>query len=177
MSIFDHPDSVQPAPSWRCPECRTLQAETTQCWRCDKPAFTCETCGLFRPSVAANLGYCANDPARTPLPADETRSCWEAAGVPGLGATAVSGSSQPRGLFADAEIAPPSAPLSMPSSAPPIDPGRGTAGRVTPKPPLEDPGRAAWVEPESDALVEAPSIEPGKRLTTEVQRRRRRWFR
>jgi hypothetical protein len=45
------------------------------------------------------------------------------------------------------------------------------------KPRLEQPGRAAWAEPDEDRLVEAPAVEPGKRLTTEVQRRRRRWFR
>ena len=42
---------------------------------------------------------------------------------------------------------------------------------------MQDAGRAAWVESDEDRLVDAPTIEPGKRLTTEVQRRRRRWFR
>ena len=176
MSIFDHPDGVQPAPSWRCPKCRTLQPETTQCWRCDEPAFTCETCHFYRPSVAAALGHCANDPARTPLRADEIRSCWEAAGVAGVGVVAASTTVSSRGFFDDAIITPPAPARQEPPPAPSVRPKAGRDRRLS-RPPLEAPGRAAWVEPESAALVEAPMVEPGKRLTTEVQRRRRRWFR
>lgn len=178
MSIADHPDGVAAESSWRCPECRTLQAATTQCWRCHKPAHRCETCHFYRPSVAAKLGTCAQDPARTPLPADEIRSCWEAPGAVGLSAAAAPPVSQPPGLFAEHETAPP-APQAPVVPKPATASVRALPGRARrqAKPPLEDPGRAAWVEPESDALVEAPTIEPGKRLSTEVQRRRRHWFR
>ena len=143
--MFDPSDTVGSVLAWRCPECYTVQSETTRCWRCDKPAFTCESCRSYRPSVAADLGYCARDPERTPLRADEVRACWESADVAG-----------PRALS---------------------DPVASERSRPRVKPPLEDPGRAAWVEPDGDALVEAPKIAPGKRLSTEVQRRRWRWFR
>lgn len=178
MSIADHPGDVTAARSWRCPECRTLQAATTRCWRCQKPAFSCGTCHFYRPSVAAGLGTCAQDPAHTPLAADEIRSCWEVRGVAGSDAIVPPAVSQPPGLFAEDEIVPPAPRLSV-APEPTLAHKRRQASRVRrqAKPPLEDPGRAAWVEPESDALVEAPTIEPGKRLSTEVQRRRRRWFR
>ncbi|MEX1335087.1 MAG: hypothetical protein AB1Z66_07295 [Candidatus Limnocylindrales bacterium] len=78
------------------------------------------------------------------------------------------------GLFSEADLGPPPPPALPP---PPVR--RTAAGRAlrTAKPPLEAPGRAAWVEPSVDALVEAPPVEPGKRLSTEVQRRRGRWLR
>jgi len=175
VSIFDPTDTVRSGPSWRCPECRTLQSETTRCWRCDKPAFTCESCHFFRASVAADLGYCAKDASRMPLHADEERGCWESARVVGLGTATEPTRVGVAGLFAEAEIAPP-APL---EPKPSVADARAAQGRARSrvKPTLEEPGRAAWAEPEGDALVEAPVIEPGKRLSTEVQRRRRRWFR
>lgn len=152
-----------------------MQAETTRCWRCDKPAFTCRTCHFYRASVAADLGYCADDSLRTPLRADETRSCWEAAVLPGVGVSAGSGVAAGTGLFAEAEIAPP--PPVLPRPPRPSVRTAPDRERRRARPPLEPPGRAAWVQSEADALVEAPDVEPGKRLTTEVQRRRRRWFR
>jgi hypothetical protein len=45
------------------------------------------------------------------------------------------------------------------------------------RPPLEEPGRAAWVEPEQDKLVEAPVVEPAARISRVGHSpRRRRWF-
>jgi len=177
MSVPDRPDGIQPAPSWRCPECRTLQARTLRCWRCDTPAFTCETCRFYHASVAAGLGYCAADASRVPLRADESRSCWQPAGAVGPDVVVLPTLSPAPGLFAESELAAatPAAPVAP--IAPPGSRASPRHGRRRPKPPLESPGRAAWVEPESDALVEAPMVEPGKRLSTEVRRRRSRWHR
>ncbi len=179
MSVFGHPDTVEAAPSWRCPGCGTLQPETARCWRCDQPAFACVTCHFYRPSVAADFGTCAQDPARMPLPADEVRSCWEAPGDiadPALPANPTEVLAP--GLFPEADIAPPApAPPLVREAAPASAEGRTHRPRRSLKPPLEEPGRAAWVEPESGALVEAPRVEPGRTLDTEVRRRRRRWFR
>lgn len=183
VSIFDHPDTVSPAPSWRCPSCRTLQPETTHCWRCQKAAYACETCALFRASVAAGLGYCASDPARAPLRSDETRSCWEAASSPAIVAAVPSSG---EGLFAELGPAQPPVSVAAPSVSrltPSLRRAPDSARRVAspkppraPKPPLEEPGRAAWVEPDHGLLVDAPEVEPGKRNASELERREpRRW--
>lgn len=175
MSIADRPDGIAATRPWRCPECRTLQAATTRCWRCQQPAFSCGTCCFFRPSVAAGLGTCAQDPAQVPLAADEIRSCWEPTGGAGSDAGARLPELEPAGLFAEDEFV-------LPAPRPPLAPeparkaARADRTRRRAKPPLEEPGRAAWVESDGGALVDAPTIEPGKRLSTEVQRRRRRWF-
>lgn len=179
MSVYDHPDIVEAVPAWRCPECATLQPEAARCWRCDQPAFACKTCHFYRPSVAADLGACAQDPARTPLPADEIRACWEAAGDgadPGVPASPTAVLAP--GLFPESDIAPPAPAASVVREPAPASADvEADRARRSQRPPLEEPGRAAWVEPESDWLVEAPLVEPGKTLETEVQRRRRRWFR
>lgn len=94
----------------------------------------------------------------------------------GVGVVAASTTVSSRGFFDDAIITPPAPARQEPPPAPSVRPKAGRDRRRA-RPPLEAPGRAAWVEPESAALVEAPMVEPGKRLTTEVQRRRRRWFR
>ncbi|MBF6605957.1 MAG: hypothetical protein IVW53_10290 [Chloroflexi bacterium] len=72
-------------PMWRCPHCETPQAETARCWVCHRSSTSCATCRHFRDAVAANLGYCGLDRARTPLRGDEVRACWE----PGLRAGAL----------------------------------------------------------------------------------------
>ncbi len=123
------------------------------------------------------MGYCANDPQRSPVPADGTRSCWEAAGADGPGSPIGTAGAAGHGLFDEADIVPPAPAAPRPVPAPPSVRTKPDRERRRSRPSLEVPGRAAWVEPESDALVEAPLVEPGKRLTTEVQRRRRRWFR
>ena len=176
MSIFDHPDAVSAAPSWRCPQCRTLQAQTTQCWRCSKAAYSCETCHRYRPSVATGIGSCAKDPSREPVRADETRSCWEAAAAP----------TPALGLFHDPDVSPSPPLVFRPPAAtvPPLRSAPGNARRASAagsarkaRPPLEDPGRAAWVEPNQDKLVDAPVVEPGGQISRVGQRRRRRrWF-
>lgn len=176
MSIFDDPDLVSAAPSWRCPQCRTLQAQTTHCWRCSKAAYSCETCQRYRPSVAAGIGYCAKDPSREPVPADETRSCWEASAAP----------TPAPGLFDEPDVTPSPPLVFRPTAAfaPSLRSAPGDARRAPvagsarkARPPLEDPGRAAWVEPEQDRLVDAPAVEPGAQISRVGQRRRRRrWF-
>jgi hypothetical protein len=72
-----HPDM----PMWRCPHCETPQAEAARCWVCRRSSTSCGTCRHFRRAVAANLGYCGLDRARTPLAGDELRGCWTQAPV------------------------------------------------------------------------------------------------
>lgn len=70
-------------PLWRCPHCRTPQAETARCWVCHRSSTSCATCRNFRGSVAAGVGYCGLDRNRAPLHGDEIRACWEdSASVP-----------------------------------------------------------------------------------------------
>jgi hypothetical protein len=64
-------------PLWRCPHCRTPQAETARCWVCHRSSTSCATCRNFRGSVAAGVGYCGLDRSRAPLHGDEIRACWE----------------------------------------------------------------------------------------------------
>ena len=64
-------------PLWRCPHCRTPQAETARCWVCHRSSTSCATCRNFRGSVAAGVGYCGLDRGRAPLRGDEIRACWE----------------------------------------------------------------------------------------------------
>src|SRR6266404_3840838 len=64
-------------PLWRCPHCRTPQAETARCWVCHRSSTSCATCRNFRGSVAAGVGYCGLDRSRAPLRGDEIRACWE----------------------------------------------------------------------------------------------------
>ncbi len=162
MSIFDHPDSVPAAPSWRCPHCGTLQAETSRCWRCTRSVVTCSTCYRYRTSVASGLGFCAMDRARAPLSGDEVRSCWEAAPA----------EATPPGLFEAVE--PPPTPMAKP---PPVTvrPRRRRAARP-PKPPLEELEAAAWTEAPKGELVDAPHVEAGP-PPSEVERRRWRFWR
>src|SRR5215211_4684313 len=62
---------------WHCPHCGAPQAETARCWVCRRSSTTCSTCRHFRPSLAADVGYCAKDRWRTPLTGLELRACWE----------------------------------------------------------------------------------------------------
>jgi hypothetical protein len=61
---------------WRCPNCGTLQSETTRCFLCQRSATSCGTCVMFRSSFVGGVGYCANDRKREPLSGSEQRSCW-----------------------------------------------------------------------------------------------------
>jgi hypothetical protein len=65
-------------PMWRCPHCRTPQAESARCWVCQRSSIACGACRHFRRSVAAQLGYCGLDKRRLALTGDEVRACWEA---------------------------------------------------------------------------------------------------
>jgi hypothetical protein len=147
VSIFDHPDLVAAAPSWRCPHCRTLQPEAVRCRACARSAVSCASCHRFRRSIASDLGYCADDAARSPLSGEEVRSCWE--GAPST-ATAP-------GLFDAAELA------AKPATAPPSGPAR----------PLGDPAPASPRPPVAGGLVDAPHVPPSGRLTSELERRAR----
>jgi hypothetical protein len=62
--------------TWRCPNCGTLQSETTRCFLCKRSATSCGTCVMFRPSLVGGVGYCANDRRREPLSGSEQRPCW-----------------------------------------------------------------------------------------------------
>jgi hypothetical protein len=68
---------MQVVAMWRCPHCGAPQAETARCWVCHRSSTTCSTCRHFRPSLAADVGYCAKDRWRTPLTGLELRACWE----------------------------------------------------------------------------------------------------
>jgi len=157
VSIFDHPDVVPAAPTWRCPHCRTLQPEASRCRACSRAAVTCATCHLYRRSVATDLAYCATDRAHTPLDSDEVCARWEA--TPGLDAAP--------GLFDDLEMiaSAPQSHAAAPSSKP--SPPAAVAPEELPIP--------AW-EPATPpgGLVEAPHVAPGLQLMSEVQRRSRR---
>ena len=160
MSIFDHPDRVPAASPWRCPHCGQLQAETSRCWRCTRAAVTCASCHLFRKAVATDLGYCADDTARTPLNGEEVQACWEA----------VPAAPTAPGLFAELDAPPP--PAAAATVTPP--PRRRRLAARAAKPPLEEPRAAAWAEAPAGQLTEAPRVEPGRQLMSEVKRRRRR---
>lgn len=163
MSIFDGRDTVATPPSWRCPHCGQLQSEASRCWRCGRSAVTCSTCHRFRPAVADALGYCAADRARTPLSGDEIEPCWEAVAV----------TPTANGLFDALEMGSvTSAP--MPAPKPQRRPRRVVKAH---KAPLQEVQAAAWREPPQGELVDAPRVEPGRTITTEVQRRRRRFWR
>lgn len=62
--------------TWRCPNCGTLQSETTRCFLCKRSATSCGTCVTFRTSLVGGVGYCANDRRREPLNGSEQRPCW-----------------------------------------------------------------------------------------------------
>jgi hypothetical protein len=88
--------------TWRCPNCRTVQADSSRCFLCQRSATSCGTCVNFRPSVVGGLGYCALDKRREPLTGEEQRSCWTAAAsieADGLFTNAPAPSPGPAGLF------------------------------------------------------------------------------
>jgi hypothetical protein len=62
--------------TWRCPNCGTIQVESTRCFLCQRSATSCGTCVMFRPSFVGGMGYCANDRRREPLTGSEQRACW-----------------------------------------------------------------------------------------------------
>jgi hypothetical protein len=159
MSIFDGTREISTPLSWRCPHCRTLQAESSRCWRCSRSAINCSSCGHFRRAVVSDLGYCAMQRTRTPLGGEEVRSCWEPPQPV----------SSPAGLFAgldEIEAVEPADPA-PPSPATTARP----AGTRPSRSPLLSLEAAAWREPSSGALVEAPRIEPRGRLISEITRR------
>ncbi len=64
--------------TWQCPNCRTVQNDSAECFLCRRSATSCGTCAHFRPSFVNGLGYCAQHAAREPLRGDERRACWTA---------------------------------------------------------------------------------------------------
>lgn len=68
--------------TWRCPHCRTLQADGPRCFLCNRSATSCGTCVNFRRAVVGGLGYCALDGRREPLTGAEQRACWSAVAEP-----------------------------------------------------------------------------------------------
>jgi hypothetical protein len=66
-------------PTWRCPHCRTVQADSIRCFLCGRAATSCGTCASFRRSVVDGLGFCGNDRSRSPLTGEEHRQCWTGA--------------------------------------------------------------------------------------------------
>ena len=62
--------------TWRCPNCRTVQADSSRCFLCGRSATSCGTCANFRQSVVGGLGFCGLDKKRAPLSGDEQRACW-----------------------------------------------------------------------------------------------------
>ncbi len=64
--------------TWRCPHCRTPQAEAARCWVCHRSSTSCATCADFRHAVFGGAGYCGRDRRRGSLAGDEIRPCWSA---------------------------------------------------------------------------------------------------
>jgi hypothetical protein len=165
MSIFDHPDLVPDAPSWRCPHCGTLQPETSRCWACTKSPVACGTCQFYRSSLVSEMSFCGLDQARAPIDAEEVRTCWKARTDP-VDADA--------GLFSDAELRP-TLPRGVVPAAPVV--GQRTQPVSTPS---TQPVQTSPLETDDPAftrrnggLVEAPHVAPGRRLISEAGRRAR----
>jgi hypothetical protein len=64
--------------TWQCPNCRTVQSDSAECFLCRRSATSCGTCAHFRTSFINGLGYCAARRDREPLRGDERRMCWTA---------------------------------------------------------------------------------------------------
>ena len=62
--------------TWRCPNCGTLQSESSRCFLCQRSATSCGTCVMFRASLVGGVGYCARDRRLEPLTGSEQRACW-----------------------------------------------------------------------------------------------------
>lgn len=62
--------------TWRCPHCRTAQADSARCFLCGRSATSCGTCVNFRASVVGGVGYCGLDKNHSPLTGAEQRACW-----------------------------------------------------------------------------------------------------
>lgn len=66
-------------PFWRCPHCRTPQAESARCWVCRQSTTSCVACRHFRRGIVTGYGVCGIDPKRTVRRTTEMHGCWEAA--------------------------------------------------------------------------------------------------
>ena len=158
MSIFDHPDVVPGAPTWRCEQCGTLQAEASRCWACARSPVACGTCRYFRTSVVSELSYCGLDQARTPVDKDEVRTCWKPAPEPVADT----------GFFDDARLEPSDGAAAAGPQVRALT-SRGVAGSVDPR----DAGGLEVPTRPSGRLVEAPHVAPGRRVVSEAGRRAR----
>jgi hypothetical protein len=101
---------------------------------------------------------CAADRSRAPLTGQEVRACWEAAPAVPVAP----------GLFSELDTSVPTEPELAVAPAWPRPAAKAA------KPPLEELQAAAWVEVPVGGLTEAPHVEPGRKLMSEVERRRRR---
>jgi hypothetical protein len=187
MSIFDHPDDVPAVATWRCPHCATLQPESTRCWACGRSPMTCATCRYYRRSVIGPVGFCGLDRTRALLAGDEVKPCWQAptdlvdlvSDRPGSGRTSwLTLAERQRSVPTTAGAAlTPSSALAQSSALVP------SPARVDAPPVLTPPGvhasRAASHAPasgpasESDDLVEAPVVQPARKVVSAAQRRAR----
>lgn len=173
MSIFDHPDDVPAVATWRCPHCATLQPESTRCWACDRTPMTCATCRYYRRSVVGQVGFCGLDRTRAFLVGDEVRPCWQAptdlvdlvSDRPGSGRTSwLTLAQRQRTVPAPRAVAMPVAPAR--ADTPPIlATPRADPSREIPGPPSSGSGMDA------DDLVEAPVVQPSRKVVSEAQRR------
>ena len=178
MSIFDHPDDVPAVATWRCPHCATLQPESTRCWACGRTPMTCATCRYYRRSVVGPVGFCGLDRTRALLAGDEVRPCWQAptdlvdlvSDKPGSGRTSWL-------TLAERQRQAPAPPAPAPRAvSTPVAPARADTPPIV-APPRADPSRevraARLTGPGSDAddLVEAPVVQPSRKLQSESQRR------
>jgi hypothetical protein len=68
--------------TWRCPNCATVQAESSRCFLCRRSATSCGTCAMFRQSLVGGTGYCASDRRRETLSGAEQRECWSSGTEP-----------------------------------------------------------------------------------------------
>ena len=176
MSIFDHPDDVPAVATWRCPHCATLQPESTRCWACGRTPMTCATCRYYRRSVVGQVGFCGLDRTRALLAGDEVRPCWQAP------TDLVDSRQRPARVGSHVLADPRATPTHGPCAAVGGDAGR-TGGAARDTPPILAPPRAesvargpsaalqrarAWTR---DDLVEAPIVQPSRKLVSEAQRR------
>jgi hypothetical protein len=179
MSIFDHPDDVPAVATWRCPHCATLQPESTRCWACGRSPMTCATCRYYRRSVVGPVGFCGLDPTRALLAGDEVRPCWQAptdlvdlvSDRPGSGRTSW------LTLAERQRTAAPPARVPAPRTiAVPITPARADSPPILVAPRTDAP-RGVPAAPsggsaiDADDLVEAPVVQPSRKLVSEAQRR------
>ena len=137
--------------------------------------MTCATCRYYRRSVVGQVGFCGLDRTRALLAGDEVRPCWQAptdlvdlvSDRPGSGRTSwLTLAQRQRTAAAPRSVAMPVTPVAPTRDTPPIlAPPRTDPSLEVPAPPSSGPGVDA------DDLVEAPIVQPSRKLVSEAQRR------